>query len=410
VKDNVNQLINKAIVIVVIVSGLQFYFVRGLGKLTDALQLFGGFLCIVILILYLIYGEEGRPIKMNFKPLIIILLFSIFPSMIVSAYFHDQSMARAIYEQRDIYFYFLYFLLHRIQLERKFLEKLIFNFGILYCLFYIGQYLLYPTMLFDIKVLEDRNTLRMSLPGIEFALLNYFYSLYRFFKVRQVQYVIAMLLTLTVSILLGGRQVIFMVLFVTMLYLLISRQVKFKPAIIILAISGIVSLYLSFEEVFRGLFMATLETKNIGAENVRIRAIRYFLFEFFPNKWTYIFGNGNPSGQSPYGRAIDRLMMERKFFISDIGMFGVYVYYGIIFVIGSIVLIIRAITLRVSEGGRFIKYYLLMVFQAILTGTGFINSSFIVVYCIMLFLLDVYHEEFAINKPQLDATTPGNLF
>jgi hypothetical protein len=393
VKNDINININRSILIFITLCSLQFFKIAGLGNLTKIFQLLAGGTIVGLLLFFIVYGEKKEYTKLNFKPYIIILLISVIPSMITSAYFHDQSLGRTLYEQRDIYFYLLYFLLHYMSLNTKFLERLIFSLGILYGVFYIMQYFLYPTMIFDVQVLVDRNTIRMNLPGVSFGILNYFYSLNKYFIERRFKYIVAMSLMLIVSILLGGRQVVFMLTFVTILFLVINRHVKYKPAILLLSFVGLFAIYVAFEDIFKGLFIATQQTTKMGSEDIRIRAVRYFLFEFFPNKWTYIFGNGNPSSTSPYGRSIDRLMNEQSFFIDDVGMVGVYVYYGAIFVLFSFIILIKSLFLKISDRGKYIKYYLIMVLQATMTGTGFMNSSFIVVYCIMLYILDLSYME-----------------
>lgn len=388
--SNINTNINKVLVVLIILCSVGFYDLNGLGNMVKALQLFGAALIVVLLLLYWVYGEkEHFDVKKNFKIFIIIILLTLIPSMINAAYFHNQPLARSLYEQRDVYYYLSYFLFHQMRLHKKFFEKLIFYFGIAYLLFYIIQFLVYPNVLFDVSMMKDRNTLRISLPGVTFAFLNYFYCLQQFFIKRSIKYVIVMILTLIISILLGGRQVVFMLFFVTILFLLINRHVKYKPAILVLAVTGLISIYLSFQEVFNAFVQTTVETKEAGSQYIRVRAASYFLFNFSPNEWTYIFGNGNPSGTSSYGRTIERLMDEQGFFISDVGMIGVYVYYGLFFVLGSIALLIKALTLKIHEQSKYIKYYLIMVLQAILTGTGFMRSEFIVAYCIMLYILDI---------------------
>ena len=401
IDNNINNNINKVLVIVIILCSIGFYDINGLGNMVKGLQLLGAVLIIIVLLLYWVYGDKQQThVKKNFNIFIIVLLLTLIPSMINAAYFHNQSLVRSLYEQRDVYYYLSYFLLHQMRLEKKFLEKLILYFGITYLLFYIIQFLVYPTVLFDVSMMKDRNTLRINLPGVTFAFLSYFYCLQHFYHKKKIKYVIIMILTLVVAILLGGRQVVFMLFFVTILFLLINRHVKYKPAILILAISGLISIYLSFEEVFNAFIQTTVQTREEGSEYIRVRAARYFLVNFSPNKWTFIFGNGNPSGTSSYGRTVERLMDEQGYFISDIGMIGVYVYYGIFFVLGSIALLIKALTLKIKEQSKYIKYYLIMVLQAILTGTGFMRSEFIVVYCIMLYILDISHKPKTEKQPE----------
>ncbi len=388
--NDVNHRINKGIVIIIILSALSFYNFNALGNLVKLLQFAVGIGMIFLLLLFFVYQENNsESIKQNFKIPIFILLISLVPNMIVSAYFHDQSIFRSIYEQRDIYFYLSYFLLHKMRLEKQFLERLIFYFGIVYVIFYVLQYAVYPNLIFDVRVIIDRNTLRIGLTGFTFALLAYFFSLHSYFVKRGIKFMVVSLAIIAVSILMGGRQIVFMLFFVTILYLIINKHVKYKSLVILLSLVGIFLVYLAFEEIIVSFVEVTKETTSKGIENVRLRAIRYFILEFFPNKWTYIFGNGNPSITSPYGRTIIRLMEEQGFFISDIGIFGVYVYYGFFFVVAVYVLLFRALLLKTSSDSIYIKYYLLMVLQATLTGTGFIDSSFIVVFCIMLYLLDV---------------------
>ncbi len=384
--DNVN--INNLIIIFLALLGLEFFNISPLGKVVKLLQLVGGPMIIGLWIIHVVYGENPKILKMHYSPYIIIILLSLLPSMMMAAYNYDQSLISSLYEQRDIYYYMLYFLLHRMNVRPKFLEKLILYISIIYLLFYLLQYIMYPRIIFDVSIKESRDTLRIALPGAGFALVNYFLCLHKAFRSKYWSLLLINILTFIVFILLGGRQVVFMLIFVTILYVLLSKYVRSKLFIIILGVLGVVSLFFAFENIFLSLVHDTQKTQQAGTENIRLIGINYLLHNAFPNNISYIFGNGTPNINSPYGQFMHILKESKGIFISDIGMFGVYVYYGAFFVIASFAIIFKTFSLKIRKDRIYLKYYFITVLQATMTGIGFIQSDFIVLYCILLYLMD----------------------
>ncbi len=62
----------------------------------------------------------------------------------------------------------------------------------------------------------------------------------------------------------------------------------------------------------------------------RWKALSYYLFEYSPNWFCYIFGNGMPSGGNSVLGNLYWSNMEKGIFASDLGMIGMWTMYGVI--------------------------------------------------------------------------------
>lgn len=265
---------------------------------------------------------------------------------------------------------------------------------------YFLQYFIYPNKILDVLIKVNRGTVRIYMEGLAFVIIAYFIALQEFLRKKKVNFFIFCMLTIVLLILNGSRLLILTVVFVTLLNILISKQVKSKGLIYFLITLSIITIFYFFREIFEQYIEATEKTKQIGAENVRIRAALYFLTELFPNKWSYILGNGAPNIRSSYGRTIELLRNVYHFNISDVGIIGNYVYYGIFFVLGVLLLLSKGIFSRYATDFSYLKY-LFIQFAMSLTAVGFMNSDFIVPLCFCLYLADISKYETLKEEKQL---------
>lgn len=352
------------------------------------IQLIGIGLIIALYFMYSIYDSSIR-IKKNFSAYIIIILLSLPGSMMIAAYFHGQSLGLTAYEQRGMYFYLLYFLLPILKPRVEDIQRLFFVFGITYVLLYIAQYMLYPTMILDVSTLEDRGTIRIGIPGVTYLLISYYFSLFILLNTQKWYYIIYCLVVLIITVLMGSRQIIFYTLILTVGILVFSKKIQSKIILFLLISIGIIPIFFLFQDIFNGIMAASQKSQTHGLENVRIRAVLFFLHEVFPNKLAYILGNGIPNNRSDYGRTMSMYGTALGFFWGDIGIVGNYICYGISFVIGVILLLVKILKIKIEENMKYLKHFFIMICALIILSTGFQESEFIVALCLCLYLLDV---------------------
>jgi hypothetical protein len=379
----------KLLILIIILCSLLFFEFTFLGRYSKLLELLGIGLILILVILYGIYDSSFR-FKHNFTPQIIIIFLSLPFSMYIASKFHNQNLSVSLYAQRSIYYYLLYFTLHQIKIKPKDFEKLFIYFAIVYVLFYLLQYALYPgKILFNCRISEERGTLRIFIAGLPYLIICYFFSLQYLLVKFQIKYMILLLVSLIIMILLGSRGLLFAVVITTIINLLLSKKIKSKVLIYILSSIGVIIVYFAFQRIFQELISATTERELSVSDNIRVRAARYYLSKFFPNTLSYIFGNGASSARSEYSNKLGMISSKYGYFLSDIGILGNYIKYGILFVLGVFGILYKSFKIKIQPEYNYIKYFYILNALCIILGGGFADSDFIVLACITLYILDV---------------------
>lgn len=343
------------------------------------------------LIFYHFTYDKTPRLPRYFGKEISLLLIAVVLSMFGASFFHGQSLMATALAQKAIYFYLLYYLLSYLKIHPDEMIRLFFVLGCMFIGIYLIQFILYPKMILSSKVLEERGTIRIYLTGGGFAFFLYFLSLSRFFQTKHIKYILLILANIVVFILIGSRQLIATVMAVTLAYLIISKTVKSKLLIGMLGAMFMVSVYLIFQDIFASMFEVSQDQKGDGMENVRLRAAIFFLYEFFPNTFSYIIGNGAWNPHSEYGSRIIYYMQYFGYFQADIGMIGEYSKYGLLFVLVEIFIYIRVIIMKLPAHLYYIKYMFAANFLMAFTGSGgFSEAANVVNICLVLYLIDAY--------------------
>jgi len=142
------------------------------------------------------------------------------------------------------------------------------------------------------------------------------------------------------------------------------------------------------------------QSKKTGLDNIRIRAIGFYLTRMFPDGLSYVCENGVASRESEYARRSFMYTSKYGFYLSDIGIFGNYINYGAFFVIGVIGLLWKVFKTQIEHSFNHLKYFFMVVLLTLSTGRGFSESELIVVVCLALYLLDV-SSYFIRNQPEI---------
>jgi len=104
---------------------------------------------------------------------------------------------------------------------------------------------------------------------------------------------------------------------------------------------------------------------------------------------SYIFGNGASSARSEYSNKLGMISSKYGYFLSDIGILGNYIKYGILFVLGVFGILYKSFKIKIQPEYNYIKYFYILNALCIILGGGFADSDFIVLACITLYILDV---------------------
>ncbi len=340
------------------------------------------------LYIFLIVYEHSQEFRKEFTLPVVFIFISLIISAIACNYFHDQPLHNTLFEQFELYYFLIYFLLHKLKPNPEKLLNMFLTLGFAYCGVYIIQYFLFPRVIVSSSVFQDRGTVRIFIPGGGFLYTAYFLLLMGFFITKKIKYLVWIIPILIIFFLLGTRQVLASIAMLTIINILMSRTIKSKILTFFLILLCFIPLFFLFEGIFLQMLKVTQEQSTSIEDNVRYRAAHYFLFEFNKNPLWMITGNGMPDHQSSYGRFINSLTETFGFYQSDIGIIGDFSKFGIFFVIGQLWILIKLIRSKLVEKYTFIWYNTLSILMTMFTGAG-LHAGTIVLICMMMYIADV---------------------
>ena len=400
-------MLKKGVVILIVLCSIDFFSIILVPEaVLKGADIIGVSLTVAFLLLLSIY-DNSKAIPKRFTGPIIWIFLATLISMFAAYGYRNQDIPVTLWAQRGIYYYLFYFLLSKLRLHPDFIVKMIIYLGTVYMVIYIAQNIVYPFELISYELFADRGTLRIFMPGAGYLQLGYFLSLYLFFQDYKMKNLLYIVGALVVFVLIGSRQLLGSIGLVTILFLLLNRVVKVKAILIPMMIASIIPLYYLFQDIFDAMMDVTNDQGDNLQDNIRVRAARYFLTEFFPTSFSYLSGNGAEGRHSIYGLKVQRLATQYQFHQSDLGLIGDYTKYGVLFLIGVSVSLFKVFSARLTGLSKSVKYFMLGVFLMLFTGSSaFGNGGNVVVICLIFYIIDanIYMEA---NK---DKGEKGNLF
>jgi hypothetical protein len=379
-----------------------YFHLFRLSVLPSSFNKLAGIIAVLIIITFLIlkfiYKNEPELPK-NFLLPVILILISALISPIMALSYNGQPYFLSIWISFNLFFYLFYFFLHSVKIDKESLEKIIINIGLVAIMLFYIQYFLYPVRIFDetVKMTIARGTLRLWVPAMSFAIFSYFYFLDNFFRKNSFRFILMALLAFSIVVLNATRQLIAAMALLTIIFLFRSKEVKSRLLISALVVVGFFALFFSFYDIFMELYLVSQNQAETVEDNVRVRAARYFLTEFMPNDLAYFLGNADGHESSPYGVKLLKLKLINGFYLSDIGLVGDYVRYGVIFLLGAIIMLIRLITIKVDREYEYMRYYILLVLFTLVTGGGDFGGPNIAIILIA-YLFDIGHHKYKSAK------------
>lgn len=349
---------------------------------------------LLFLILNALFGARSK-IRLNYKKEVYLFLLATFFSMFIAYTFHNQGFAITLVAQRYMYFFLFYFFLHSMKPDIRDIEKMIIPLGLLYAFIYIAQYVLFPNLILDSRVDMERGTIRIFFPGGSFMVLAYYLSLQKLLKEHKFEFLIYCLIFLIVhGILQGTRQSLASIVLLTASFIFFSKQVKSRALIILLSGVAALAIFIVFQDIFMEMIAVTQKEGTARKENIRLVAMRFFLTDFMPNNWAYVFGNGQDSFNSSFGKIVGAYK-TLGLYQSDIGLVGDYSKYGILFVIAQLSIVFRIIFSKLPPEIVFMRYYFISRVLVMFSGSNmFSDASGIAFGMIILYYIDIYkHQE-----------------
>lgn len=307
-----------------------------------------------------------------------------------------------------IWIYFFFLVKMKIPIEK--IEKIVVIFGVVYLVLYLFQLINYRTIFFG-WVSEygfERGFVRINFPGTGLFLLSVFIALNKIsLDVNIKGWIFWAIIGLLVIILQVTRQNIIGIFAIYLIHFL--RQKKLSTRILIPSFFGlvIVILFLFDLDIFSRIGFENQQAFKQGENYIRILSGTYFLTEFAQNDFARIFGSGLPyGGKSNYFNLIYQLY-QKSFALEDLGLIAIYSMFGIIAVLGYVLIFIKSFTIKLPDRYYYLKYYLWFLIITSLTSYNIYHYNYLIA---TVFVLYIYQTVFDNEKIILKTSESKNNY
>jgi hypothetical protein len=386
-------MLKKLWIIFIILTSIKFF---GIILFSDSIII----ICEIIIfsfsaILLLLPSSNQKPtplIQRNNSKGIFIILLSVLISFLGALLIKNQQISVSFIASRFMYFYILYFLFHKFKLESGVVEQFIIIIAICYSIFYFIA--LFQPGLFSLKIGDDleRELVRVYMPGILYVVLAFFIFLSRLVIGKNYFGVILIFFFIMTLFFTGSRMVAFPAVGIGFIYLFNNSKLLKKGYLIFPIFIGIIFFSL-FNNVIVAMFSKILDDlyydPSKGNFAIRVNAAYFFFNIAFPNYWGLIIGNGFASTHSEYGVFIDYLKVKLGFHQSDLGIIGDYTRFGILYLIGIVMILFKTIKFNYAVDWIYLKYFFVFIAFSMITLSHFGYSDGITAVCTSLYILDL---------------------
>jgi hypothetical protein len=261
--------------------------------------------------------------------------------------------------------------------------------AVIFLFIYFLQYAIYPKILFGVRAGEDRGTIRIFIPGGSFAGFMYYYFLQKAFTSEKKYYFIYCLIFLAVPVLQGTRSSVLVLLLGTFIFILFNRQVKSKIIVTFLIAISALFVYFIFQDIIMNMIDVSKSQASQDDDDIRVRAAKFFLYEFSPTTLNYWIGNGESHMASAYGMKVFFYKSSYGFFQNDLGLLGEYTKYGLLWIIAVFFLLRQFFIYKIERQYTYIKFWAAILILDELMGGTFSKSPSIIVITGALYIIDV---------------------
>ncbi len=290
---------------------------------------------IVIWILYevfqsrrtFVWAKEYRFILI-FQCLIIV---SIINAFIIYAQTPSQSF-RVIYPWTE-YLFFFFLIKKKANVDNIFYASLILTVLRFLLWGYIFSTADYDLLNLQVREIdeEQRGVIRLSIPGGQFSIFVAFWCLGKYTISKKVFYLLFFILCFIFLLLGVSRQHIVAFSIISMLFLL--KHIPFYKKVILIVFTSVFLYYvlprLTLYQQMYSFTQQQMYDNDGGRNDVRVLGATYYLTEFKQPLYTKIFGNCKYHAESQWGEKANYLIRNRGFVLSDFGIVGIYIYFGI---------------------------------------------------------------------------------
>jgi hypothetical protein len=384
----------KQIFIITILCSIHFFeLYYNLGEVFYFLIDAVGFSIILSIIFF--RKDYIRPKFQLFRKPLIFFYLALLISVFSCYFFHGQGVISTIIAMRYLYFLSIYFVLTKLKLDKKWLEKMILIGAVVYMIVFIIQVLIFPMQIVDVGRIDgvDRGFLRFRIEGVGFLMLAGFLSLNRFLIYKKYFYAFFYLFCLTGLFMLGFRTLLLTALFSS--YVLILRLVKKPSTVLRYNLLIIVLLIGSYNIPYVNSFVndaveITVDQSEMNEDYIRFQEFNFYYNDVNIDNFTLVLGNGFPQEDSKYGKYIIDVGVERNgFIVQDLGLIGFGLVYGLLSLIAYLFVAFKAMFVKTEKKDVYLSCYFIYLFTSSFTTTEIYRIGIFGVMALALYLIDL---------------------
>lgn len=337
-------------------------------------------------------GQE----KLRFRNPIIVFFAGIVVNIVAAWIYHDQSIIDTFIIFGSFYFILFYFSLHQLRLERKYIENVIIVFAILYSVFYLVQFYLYPLEIVESQMKVDRGTIRLRIIGNGFLMLAYFMLLNRYMMKQRWPNIILLGFFFIILLKGGFRTLIIVTVVLTILmYIKLARYSKNHLLTAILAIVLLAGMAQSrsTSAIIKNMIYTTTEQIDQGDEYIRLKQLDFFINKYMEKGLYYVTGGGFPAGESNYTRKMRFFQEQYGIYWVDLGILGFYFVVGALALIGLLWYALKAVFIKLRPEYSYLNFYFLYLILVSFTTMEIYRAGVFAVEALVLYLIDVSKDE-----------------
>lgn len=299
----------------------------------------------------------------------------------------------------------------KLNIPKEKIERIIWIFCYVSMGVYIVNAFTFPNTIFGIEKDEidmSRGIARLGVFSIELIVLFFLYAINQWMLTKRKKYVWLILLTFTFIVLSVTRQIIGLSVLLGLLFIMQKASWSKKICVILvcLLIYQFVLPQIPIFKTMTELSEAQAERNKYGEEDIRIRAWRFYTYEYQTNGLTTIFGNGIPSlGNSKWGNKHEKTVYYEYggngCFTVDVGWAGFYWEFGLFATLGLLTILIKGARRRKELNKQYLTYWCAFIILTAIASGPILFYFQIVSLTSVLYLIygkDKLHRN---NHPQL---------
>ena len=324
-------------------------------------------------------------------------------AMVVSSISAFLTYGQSFYESLSASSYlcpfFLYLILVHKSVSKEIILYIVKFFFFSSLIIFIVDIITFPNSIFAWRLEErlERQSLGIFFFGIGFTVLGTFYYFYSFLqKGRVLHFLIYCVAFLFITFLTGTRTYLFGLLggtaFMLLLHLIQSKN-SIKKSLIIFFVFFISSITITYGHTYlTKIYDITGDQLAEFTTDIRYECLDYFTGDFQKNTMPKLLGNGFPHTNSNLGHAFEDAMDE-GYYTSDIGIFGVWVHWGVLGVLFWILIFTKSLKLKYIHQNTYVNSYIVfLLINSFLVYTLF-DPGFIMAHICAFYLFDNKQKE-----------------